>query len=178
MRILTGIQPSGTLHIGNYFGAMMLNLGEADAMVSGYARSYPSALRPILETVGKFEGVNKVAATNLMLTPKGPIFISDTSVNIDPSAQELANIAQMTNHTIKMLGLNPVIAMISYSNFVIQQVESVLWLPNSFTPNGDGLNDFFKPEGTQMREFQMRIFTRYGDLIYTTEEQNLGWEGT
>jgi malate dehydrogenase (oxaloacetate-decarboxylating)(NADP+) len=52
-----------------------------------------------------------------MLTPKGPIFISDTSVNIDPSAQELANIAQMTNHTVKMFGLNPVIAMISYANF-------------------------------------------------------------
>lgn len=101
----------------NYFGAMMLNLGEADAMVSGYARSYPSALRPILETVGKFDGVNKVAATNLMLTPKGPIFISDTSVNINPTAQELANIAQMTNHTIKMFGVNPVIAMISYANF-------------------------------------------------------------
>jgi malate dehydrogenase (oxaloacetate-decarboxylating)(NADP+) len=67
--------------------------------------------------VGKFDGVNKVAATNLMLTPKGPIFISDTSVNIDPSAQELANIAQMTNHTMKMFGVNPVIAMISYSNF-------------------------------------------------------------
>jgi len=101
----------------NYFGAMMLNLGEADAMVSGYARSYPTALRPILETVGKFEGVNKVAATNLMLTPKGPIFISDTSVNINPTAQELANIAQMTNHTMKMFGVNPVIAMISYANF-------------------------------------------------------------
>jgi gliding motility-associated-like protein len=66
----------------------------------------------------------------------------------------------------------------TYSNFVIQQVESVLWLPNSFTPNGDGLNDFFKPEGTQMREFSMRIFTRYGDLIYTTDDQNLGWDGT
>jgi gliding motility-associated-like protein len=69
-------------------------------------------------------------------------------------------------------------ALITHSNFVIQQVESVLWLPNSFTPNGDGLNDFFKPEGTQMREFSMRIFTRYGDLIYTTEDQNLGWDGT
>ena len=61
---------------------------------------------------------------------------------------------------------------------MIQQVESVLWLPYSFTPNGDGLNDFFKPEGTQMREFSMRIFTRYGDLIYSTEDQNLGWDGT
>jgi len=68
--------------------------------------------------------------------------------------------------------------LMAFSNFVIKQVESVLWLPNSFTPNGDGLNDFFKPEGTQMREFMMQIFTRYGNLIYTTEDQNLGWDGT
>jgi gliding motility-associated-like protein len=68
--------------------------------------------------------------------------------------------------------------LMAFSNFVIKQVESVLWLPNSFTPDGDGLNDFFKPEGTQMREFMMQIFTRYGNLIYTTEDQNLGWDGT
>ena len=101
----------------SYFGSMMINLGDADAMVSGYARAYPTALRPILETVGRFDGVDKVAATNLMLTPKGPIFISDTSINIDHTAKELANIAQMTNYTMKMFGVNPVIAMISYANF-------------------------------------------------------------
>ena len=101
----------------SYFGSMMINLGDADAMVSGYARAYPTALRPILETVGRFDCVDKVAATNLMLTPKGPIFISDTSINIDPTAKELANIAQMTNYTMKMFGVNPVIAMISYANF-------------------------------------------------------------
>jgi gliding motility-associated-like protein len=69
-------------------------------------------------------------------------------------------------------------SLIAYSNFVVKQVESVLWLPNSFTPNGDGLNDFFKAEGTQMKEFMLQIYTRYGDLIYTTENQNLGWDGT
>jgi malate dehydrogenase (oxaloacetate-decarboxylating)(NADP+) len=101
----------------NYFAAMMVNEGDADGMISGYARAYPAVLRPVLETIGKFEGVNKVATTNLMLTPKGPLFISDTSINIDPTAKELANIAQMTNYTIKMFGLTPVIAMISYANF-------------------------------------------------------------
>lgn len=101
----------------NYYAAMMLNSGDADGMVSGYARSYPSVVRPVLETIGKFEGVDKVATTNLMLTPKGPIFISDSSININPTAKELANIAQMTNYTIKMFGLKPVIAVISYSNF-------------------------------------------------------------
>ena len=101
----------------NYFASMMVNTGDADAMVSGYARSYPTVLRPVLETIGKYEGVQKVAATNLMLTSRGPLFISDTSVNIDPTAHELANIARMTSYTVKMFGLKPVIAMISYANF-------------------------------------------------------------
>ncbi|MDC8005806.1 NADP-dependent malic enzyme [Aureisphaera galaxeae] len=101
----------------NYFAAMMVNEGDADGMISGYARAYPTVLRPVLETIGKFEGVDKVATTNLMLTGKGPVFISDSSINIDPTAKELANIAQMTNYTLKMFGLEPVIAMISYANF-------------------------------------------------------------
>ena len=101
----------------NYFASMMLNEGDVDCMISGYARAYPSVVRPVLETVGRFDGVSKVATTNLMLTKRGPMFISDTSINIDPTAKELANIAQMTNYTMKMFGLTPVIAMISYANF-------------------------------------------------------------
>jgi malate dehydrogenase (oxaloacetate-decarboxylating)(NADP+) len=101
----------------NYFAGMMLSLGDVDCMISGYARSYPSVVVPVFETVGRFEGVTKVATTNLMLTKRGPLFFSDTSINIDPSAKELAKIAQMTNYTMKMFGLQPVIAMISYANF-------------------------------------------------------------
>jgi malate dehydrogenase (oxaloacetate-decarboxylating)(NADP+) len=101
----------------NYFAAMMVELGEADAMISGYSRAYPNVLKPVLEVIGKFEGVKKVATTNLMMTKRGPLFISDTSINIKPTAKELANIAQMTNYTMKMFGLKPVIAMISFSNF-------------------------------------------------------------
>ncbi|MDG2053055.1 MAG: NADP-dependent malic enzyme [Flavobacteriaceae bacterium] len=101
----------------NYFASMMVNVGDADAMISGYSRAYPVVVRPVLETIGKFEGVNKIATTNLMLTKRGPLFISDTSININPTAKELANIAQMTNYTMKMFGIKPVIAMISYTNF-------------------------------------------------------------
>ncbi|EDM44267.1 malic enzyme [unidentified eubacterium SCB49] len=101
----------------NYFASMMVNEGDADAMISGYSRAYPSVVRPVLETIGSYDGVDKVATTNMMLTKRGPLFISDTSINIDPSAKELAKIAQMTNYTMKMFGLNPVIAMISYANF-------------------------------------------------------------
>ncbi len=105
------------MRLRNYFAAMMVNEGDADAMISGYSRSYPSVVRPVLETIGRFDGVSKVATTNMMMTRRGPIFLSDTSINIDPTAKELAKIAQMTNYTMKMFGLTPVIAMISYANF-------------------------------------------------------------
>ena len=101
----------------NYFAAMMVNAGDADALLSGYSRSYPTVLKPMLELIGKAKGVSKVAATNLMNTSRGPIFISDTSVNIDPSAKELAKIAQMTARTVRLFGMEPVMAMISYANF-------------------------------------------------------------
>jgi len=107
----------GLMRSRNYFASMMLIEGDVDCMISGYSRAYPSVVRPVLETVGRFDGVSKVATTNLMLTKRGPLFISDTSINIDPTAKELAKIAQMTNHTMKMFGLEPVIAMISYANF-------------------------------------------------------------
>ncbi|HLW15408.1 MAG TPA: NADP-dependent malic enzyme [Flavobacteriaceae bacterium] len=101
----------------NYFGAMMVQMGDADGMISGYTRAYASVLRPALQVVGKHHGTNKVATANLMMTKKGPLFIADTAVNINPTAQDLVDIAQMTNYTMKMFGLDPVIAMVSYSNF-------------------------------------------------------------
>lgn len=101
----------------NYFAAMMVDVGDADAMISGYSRAYPVVVRPVMEIIGMFDGVKRIATTNMMLTKRGPLFISDTSINIDPSAKELANIAQMTNYTMKMFGLKPIIAMISFSNF-------------------------------------------------------------
>ncbi|SDW14979.1 NADP-dependent malic enzyme [Aequorivita viscosa] len=101
----------------NYFASMMLNEGDVDGMISGYSRSYPLVIKPVFETIGLFEGVSKAATTNLMLTKRGPLFFSDTAINIDPTARELAKIAQMTNYTMKMFGLEPAIAMISYANF-------------------------------------------------------------
>ncbi len=101
----------------DYFAAMMVNEGDADGMLSGYSRSYPTVVKPVLEVIGTAEGVQKVAACNLMVTSRGPLFLADTSINIDPTAKELANIAQMTATTVKMFGLEPVVAMVSYSNF-------------------------------------------------------------
>ncbi|MDH7913307.1 NADP-dependent malic enzyme [Winogradskyella sp. SYSU M77433] len=101
----------------NYFAAMMVNVGDADALVTGYSRNYPSVVTPMLELIGKDDGVSKVAATNVMMTERGPMFLSDTSINIDPSAKDLARIARMTSKITKMFGIEPVTAMISYSNF-------------------------------------------------------------
>ncbi|MCB0423935.1 MAG: NADP-dependent malic enzyme, partial [Mangrovimonas sp.] len=101
----------------NYFGAMMVNEGDADAMISGYSRSYPSVVKPIMELIGMAKGATRIATTNVMMTQRGPMFLSDTSINIDPSAEELAKIAQMTARTVRMFGIEPVMAMISFANF-------------------------------------------------------------
>ena len=101
----------------NYFASMMVKNGDADAMLSGYSRNYASVIKPVLEVVGKDKGVSKIAATKMILTDRGPIFLSDTSINIDPSAKELAKIGYMTSQIVEMFGMKPVIAMLSYTNF-------------------------------------------------------------
>lgn len=101
----------------NYYASMMIKNGDADAMISGYSRNYRSVVKPILETISKAKGINQVAATNLMLTKTGPLFLSDTTINVDPSAKELAKISQMTANMAKLFNLEPVIALLSFSNF-------------------------------------------------------------
>ncbi|MBT6688862.1 MAG: NADP-dependent malic enzyme [Flavobacteriaceae bacterium] len=130
----------------NLFAAMMIYNGDADALISGYSRSYPVTVKPIFEVIGRSPGVNKVATTNLMITSKGPLFLSDTSINIDPSSKDLAIIAKMTSDTVKMFGLEPNIAMVSYSNFgssnhpmVLKVNEAVNYLHRNFPKlNVDG----------------------------------------
>lgn len=101
----------------NYFAAMMVNEGEADALVTGYSRSYPSTVKPIMLLIDKAPGVTRIATTNMMLTKRGPLFLSDTAINPNPNAEDLARIALMTARTVRMFGMEPVIAMVSFSNF-------------------------------------------------------------
>ncbi|MCZ8144215.1 NADP-dependent malic enzyme [Flavobacterium sp.] len=108
----------------NYFAAMMVNEGDADAMVSGYSRSYPSVVRPLMQLIGKAPGISLIATTNMMMTNRGPMFLSDTAINPDPSADDLAKIALMTAKTVRMFGMEPVIAMVSFSNFGSSTHES------------------------------------------------------
>ena len=108
----------------NYFAAMMLNEGEADALVTGHSRSYPSVVKPMLQLIDKAPGVSLVATTNMMMTARGPMFLSDTAININPTAEDLAKIAIMTANAAKMFGVEPVIAMVSFSNFGSSTSES------------------------------------------------------
>ena len=101
----------------NYYAAMMVNEGDADALISGYSRSYPSVVKPMLELIGLASGSTRIATTNVMMTKRGPMFLSDTSININPSAKDLIKITQMTAGVVKMFGMEPVMAMTSFSNF-------------------------------------------------------------
>lgn len=133
----------------NYFAAMMVNQGDADAMITGYSRNYPASVKPILQLVDRAQGVGKVATTNLMLTGKGPIFLSDTAINPAPTAEELARIALMTARTARMFGLEPVVAMVSFSNFGSSQ----------------------DPSAVKMREAVSILHKNYPDLIVDGEIQ-------
>ncbi len=101
----------------NYFAAMMVNENDADALITGYSRPYPTVVRPMIELIEKDGDVNRVAACNLMLTKGGPLFLADTTINTNPNAEDLAEICEMTYKLVKMFGMNPNVAMLSYSNF-------------------------------------------------------------
>jgi malate dehydrogenase (oxaloacetate-decarboxylating)(NADP+) len=101
----------------NYFGTMMVELGEADAFISGLTKNYPSAVKPALQIIGKSEGVNKVAGMYIMLTKAGPLFFADTTINVDPSWEDLVEIVKLTHRNVKSYQVDPRIAILSYTNF-------------------------------------------------------------
>ncbi|HEU4858871.1 MAG TPA: NADP-dependent malic enzyme [Chitinophagaceae bacterium] len=101
----------------NYFGCMMVEFGDADCMISGLAKNYPDTIRPALHTIGTEDGVKKIAGMYLMLTKKGPLFLADTTVNFNPTAEELSEITLMVAKEVRQFNITPRIAMLSYSNF-------------------------------------------------------------
>jgi malate dehydrogenase (oxaloacetate-decarboxylating)(NADP+) len=95
----------------------MLELNQADALISGISRNYPSTIKPALQIIGTEDGLEKVAGMFIMNTKKGTLFLADTTINIDPSAEELAEIALLTSKAVKKFNIKPRVAMLSYSNF-------------------------------------------------------------
>ena len=100
-----------------YYGCMMVETGEADAMISGLSKNYPDTIRPALQIIGLEEGTKKVAGMYIIMTKKGPLFLADTTVNFNPTPEELADITILVAREVKNFGITPCIAMVSYSNF-------------------------------------------------------------
>lgn len=110
----------------NYFGSMMVDTGEADALISGLTRNYPDTIRPALQTIGLAENTNEVAGMYVILRPEGPLFLADTTINLNPTAEELADITLLTAEMVKSFNLTPKIAMLSYSNFGSTRTEEAI----------------------------------------------------
>ena len=100
-----------------YFGTMMVEKGDADAFVSGLTKNYPTNFRPALQVIGPEKGTHLVAGMHIVRTKKGPFFFADTSVNKNPTAEDLVAIARLVSNSVRYLGFTPRIAMLSYSNF-------------------------------------------------------------
>ena len=117
----------------NYYGCMMVEMGDADAMISGLSRNYPDTIRPAIQIIGTEEGVSKIAGMYIMLTKKGPLFLADTTVNFNPTAEELADITLLVAKEVKSLGIEPRIAMLSYSNFGSSDTPEAITVRNART---------------------------------------------
>lgn len=100
-----------------HFGCMMVETGEADALISGLSRKYSDTIRPALQIIGKDEQAGKIAGMYIMLTKRGPLFLADATVNFNPKAEELADITQLVAKEVRAFGITPRVAMLSYSNF-------------------------------------------------------------
>ena len=101
----------------NYFGASMVEMGHADAMISGLTRNYRDTIRPALQVIGIDKGVNKIAGMYIVITKQGPFFFADTTVNYNPTSQELVDITRLVEKIVRRFQIKPRIAFLSYSNF-------------------------------------------------------------
>ena len=101
----------------NYFGSMMVSTGDADAMIGGMSRNYPDTVRPALQAIGRKDGVQKVSGMYILMTRFGPLFLADTTVNFNPSAEEIVEIAELSAKQVEKFNIKPRIALITYSNF-------------------------------------------------------------
>ena len=115
----------------NHYGCMMVEMGDADAMISGLSRNYPDTIRPAIQIIGTEEGVSKIAGMYIMLTKKGPLFLADTTVNFNPTAEELADITLLVAKEVRTLGITPRIAMLSYSNFGSSDTPEAITVRNA-----------------------------------------------
>ncbi len=105
------------MRVRSYYGTMMVETGDADAMISGLSKNYAETIRPALQVIGTEEGVKKIAGMYIIDIKKGPLFLADTTVNFNPTSEELADITLMVAKEVRQFNITPRIAMLSYSNF-------------------------------------------------------------
>lgn len=101
----------------NYYGSMMVETGFADAMIGGLTRSYPDTIRPALQIIGRQEGIKKVSAMYILMSRFGPLFLADTTINFDPSVEEVVEITELAAKEVEKFNIKPRIALLTYSNF-------------------------------------------------------------
>lgn len=101
----------------NYFGSGMVESGDADALISGLTMNYPNTIRPALQVIGRAPDAGIIAGMYIMITKKGPLFFADTTVNKNPTTEQLVNITLLVAKTVQQFNIKPRIALLSYSNF-------------------------------------------------------------
>jgi len=114
---ITMIEARKLMRNRNYFGAMMVETGKADAIISGYSRSFRTIFKPMIQVIGKRPGVEKVFATTLLITKKGPLFFTDSSIVVNPDLNDIVQMTSMMTEVVKMFRIKPNIALLSFSNF-------------------------------------------------------------
>jgi malate dehydrogenase (oxaloacetate-decarboxylating)(NADP+) len=115
----------------NYFGAAMVRSGEADVLISGLTRNYPATIKPALQVIGTDPAVNKIAGMYIILTKNGPLFLADTTVNTNPTSQELAEITILVAQAVERFRMKPRVALLSYSNFGSSDGEEAIKVRNA-----------------------------------------------
>ncbi|MEN0053168.1 MAG: NADP-dependent malic enzyme [Mucilaginibacter sp.] len=133
----------------NYYGACMVQFGRADALISGLTKNYVTTIKPALQIIGTEIGVNRVAGMYMMITEKGPVFFGDTTVNENPTVEELVDITVLVERSVKQFNVNPRVGVLSYSNF--------------------GSNEGPVPEKT--RETVRLLHKRYPDMVVDGDMQ-------
>lgn len=114
---LTKFEAVKNMRYRNYFSAMMVETGKADAIISGLTRNYPIALRPMLECIDVTGETSRIAGMHIVMTKNGPLFLADTTVNIDYNPEELADLVLKVHQRVSRFQIEPRIALVTYSNF-------------------------------------------------------------
>ncbi|MBX2873110.1 MAG: NADP-dependent malic enzyme [Saprospiraceae bacterium] len=147
---ITAVDAANAMRGRSHYGAMMVETGDADAMIGGLTNKYPNTIRPALQIIGSREGVNKVASIHIFMTKFGPLFIADTTINHHLSSEDIADITELVVEQVKTFNIEPKVALVTYSNF-------------GSVPNGES--------AVLMRKATQILHERHPDLIVDGEMQ-------